>query len=108
MASLLEEIDRENHPMSAAREIGDDPELDDFMVYIFKVCVEIFCFLPFCLSVQLFTLVVSLHIYVNTQFMKCKLCLTTSIVLTIRNHTARSFIGTRRSCRSHSTKQPHF
>jgi len=35
LASLLEEIARESHPTNALREIGDDPELDEFMVYIF-------------------------------------------------------------------------
>ncbi|XP_027366825.1 homeobox protein knotted-1-like 1 [Abrus precatorius] len=31
LASLLEEIARESHPTDALREIGDDPELDEFM-----------------------------------------------------------------------------
>ncbi|KAL5700888.1 Homeobox protein knotted-1-like 10 [Ranunculus cassubicifolius] len=31
MALLLEEIVRENHPSSSGSEIGDDPELDEFM-----------------------------------------------------------------------------
>ncbi|CAJ1977847.1 unnamed protein product [Sphenostylis stenocarpa] len=31
LASLLEEIARESHPTNALREIGDDPELDEFM-----------------------------------------------------------------------------
>lgn len=31
LASLLEEIARENHPTVPLREIGDDPELDEFM-----------------------------------------------------------------------------
>ncbi|XP_054818191.1 homeobox protein knotted-1-like 1 isoform X2 [Prosopis cineraria] len=31
LASLLEEMNRENHPSSAQRQIGDDPQLDDFM-----------------------------------------------------------------------------
>ncbi|KOM35461.1 hypothetical protein LR48_Vigan02g161100 [Vigna angularis] len=31
LASLLEEIARESHPTHALREIGDDPELDEFM-----------------------------------------------------------------------------
>ncbi|XWS57432.1 hypothetical protein CRYUN_Cryun09bG0173700 [Craigia yunnanensis] len=31
LASLLEEIGRENHPISFCREIGADPELDEFM-----------------------------------------------------------------------------
>lgn len=33
LASLLEEIGRESHPNNAFREIGDDPDLDHFMVY---------------------------------------------------------------------------
>ncbi|KAI4349896.1 hypothetical protein L6164_010439 [Bauhinia variegata] len=31
LASLLEEIGRESHPTNICREIGDDPELDEFM-----------------------------------------------------------------------------
>ncbi|KAI9080997.1 hypothetical protein K1719_036977 [Acacia pycnantha] len=31
LASLLEEMNRENHPISAQRQIVDDPQLDDFM-----------------------------------------------------------------------------
>ncbi|XP_028795908.1 homeobox protein knotted-1-like 1 [Neltuma alba] len=31
LASLLEEMNRENHPISAQGQIGDDPQLDDFM-----------------------------------------------------------------------------
>lgn len=33
LASLLEEIGRESHQNNAFREIGDDPDLDHFMVY---------------------------------------------------------------------------
>jgi len=35
LASLLEEIGRESHQNNAFREIGDDPDLDHFMVYIY-------------------------------------------------------------------------
>lgn len=34
LASLLEEIARESYPTDALREIGDDPELDEFMVFL--------------------------------------------------------------------------
>jgi len=37
LASLLEEIARENHPTVPLREIGDDPELDEFMVFFFYI-----------------------------------------------------------------------
>ncbi|KAK7278013.1 hypothetical protein RJT34_23034 [Clitoria ternatea] len=37
LASLLEEIGRESHPTDALREIGDDPELDDFMESYYEV-----------------------------------------------------------------------
>lgn len=35
MASLFEEICRENHLLRTCGEIGADPELDEFMVLIF-------------------------------------------------------------------------
>lgn len=34
MASILEEIGRENHRQRSYNEIGSDPELDEFMVRI--------------------------------------------------------------------------
>ncbi|GFS29696.1 homeobox protein knotted-1-like 6 [Actinidia rufa] len=37
MASLLEDISKENHPISSRCEIGVDPELDEFMESYFEV-----------------------------------------------------------------------
>lgn len=51
LASLLEEIARESHPTHALREIGDDPELDEFMVFFsFYLKVISFGRDTFCLS----------------------------------------------------------
>lgn len=41
MASLLEEICRENHLLNTCSEIGADPELDEFMVLIFFLCFNL-------------------------------------------------------------------